>query len=298
MLLGLVTCLCSSAFAAKIAVIKSADIPPFREAIKGFKQSFDGTFEQYVLKKGKKSKNTELFYNVQQSNVDAVFALGTKAAKLTHQHLSKTPIVFAYVLNPDKLKDSGGNTQLSGIRMAVPPREQFKTLKNILPNIKRVGVIYDPEKTEDVIIEARLTATVSGLTLIEIPIFTKGQAIGAISSLNDKVDAFWMVPDSTLISKESLKHLFLFSIKNKIPVIGISKKYVKYGALFAVSFDNEDMGRQAGELLNNIGNKKAADTIPLESPRKFNLAINLKIANRLGINIDEEIVEEATDVIH
>jgi transcription initiation factor TFIID TATA-box-binding protein len=79
--------------------------------------------------------------------------------------------------------------------------------------------------------------------------------------------------------------MLLFAFRNRIPVIGISDKYVKSGVLLALSFDSEDIGRQAGELANRILSGEDVKKFSLIKPRMVKLSINLNTAEKIGIKI-------------
>jgi putative ABC transport system substrate-binding protein len=77
--------------------------------------------------------------------------------------------------------------------------------------------------------------------------------------------------------------------------MGISP-FVRSGALLALSCDNADIGRQAGELAVKILNGARPTDLPITVPEKIRLAINLKTAKRIGLNIPSQIVDKADEV--
>jgi putative ABC transport system substrate-binding protein len=92
--------------------------------------------------------------------------------------------------------------------------------------------------------------------------------------------------------------MLLIAYRKKIPVLGLSERHAQMGALFSLSFaSSEDIGRQAGELVQSIlGGTRAAE-IPYTTPRKLNLTVNLKTAGKLGIEIPKAILGRAATVI-
>ena len=206
------------------------------------------------------------------------------------------PVIFTFVLNPEEVvaePDGKLPANMIGISMTIPPEAQFATLIEADPRIKRIGVVYDPKKTASLIRDAKIAAKELGISLVATSIDTKSQAINAISRMKGNVDALWMIPDTTAITRESAEYMLLYSLQNNMPLIGISEKYVKNGALMAFSFDSKDMGIQAAEIAQKVLDGKDMMKIKPYKPRKLRLAINNRIAKKLGINIPEEMLKSA-----
>lgn len=281
-----------SSYAGDVAAVKSADIAPYREAVNGFKNVVKTRVYEYVIM-DEKGMDNSVVLRIKEQKTDLIFALGTDALQLAKGEFKNTPVVFAFVLNPDAVTGKGPHENIKGIDMIVPPLEQFNSLLDIAPRVKRIGVIYDPSKTQALINDVAIAAKSLGLTLVPYEIKSRGEAIDAISYMEGKVDALWMAPDTTAITRESIEYMLLFSFRTGIPLIGISDKYVKDGALLALSFDSEDMGRQAGELAMKILEGEDIKAISLLKPRKLKLSINLNTAEKLGLNIPERVISRA-----
>ncbi len=279
-------------YSKDVAAIKSMDILPYREAVKGFSDAVDARVIEYVITGDK--DNLVIVVSMSRK-ADLVFTLGTDALRLVKDKLRDVPVVYTFVLNPDTVIGSG-RPNFIGIDMNIPPEEHFSALLQVVPSVKRIGVIYDPSRNQAAIDEAGAAAGKLGVNLIPRKVNTGADAINAINQLEGMVDALWMFPDTTAITTESVEYMLLFSFKSRIPLIGISEKYVKNGALFAITFDNEDMGRQAGEIATKILMGEDAGAIPLFKPRKLRLSINLKTAEKIGLKIPETVVGKAVKV--
>lgn len=285
-------------WAADVAIIKAANIVPYQEAVAGFKEKFNGQITEYVLTPGKDIKD-ELELKVQKKQIHILFSLGTDALVLTKGYANNIPLVYAFVLDPDAVLTPLSTLErahVTGVTMNIPAHAQFTELLKLRPKTQRVGVVYDPSRSQALVDDARRAARALGLTLVDRPIQSTAEAIDAYSALRDAAEVIWMVPDATAISPESLKFLMLFSLRNNLPVIGISDKYVKMGAFFALSFDARDMGRQAGELANRLLSDAPSTPLVAVAPRKFSISINLKSATSLGLNVPQEVLEAATMV--
>lgn len=279
-------------YSKDVTAIKSMDILPYKEAVKGFRDTVDAKVSEYVLSGD--SENLAIVISKNQK-ADLVFTLGTDALRLVKEELRNVPVIYTFVLNADSVIGAG-RSNFTGIDMNIPPEEQFSSLLQVVPSVNRIGVVYDPARNQGTIHEAEAAAKKLGVSLISKKIKTGAEAINAVNQLEGKVDALWMLPDTTAITPETVEYMLLFSFKNRVPLIGISEKYVKSGALFALTFDSEDMGRQAGEMATRILMGEEASSIPIPKPRKLRLSINLNTAEKLGLKIPEKVVGKAVKV--
>jgi putative ABC transport system substrate-binding protein len=110
------------------------------------------------------------------------------------------------------------------------------------------------------------------------------------------MDVLWMVADSTVYTPRSTEFILQYTLGHQIPFVGLSAKYVKAGALFAVSWDYTDLGEQAGELAHQILAGKTPAELAVATPRKLPLVLNMKSARSLGVKIPRKVIEGASEV--
>ena len=112
------------------------------------------------------------------------------------------------------------------------------------------------------------------------------------------MDALWILPDKTSLAPKVIEHMLLFSYRKKVPLIGLSERQAEMGALFSLSFaSSEDIGRQAGELVDRLLSAGAKLPIPYTTARQVNLTVNLKAAKKLGVEVPKRLVVGAHTVI-
>jgi putative tryptophan/tyrosine transport system substrate-binding protein len=283
--------LASPTFSAEIVILKSADITAYNQAADGFKAMVAGTatITEYDMQ-GDLAKGRKLARRVRASNADLVLAVGTKAALAAKLEIVDIPILFCMVLDPEK---SGLNApNMTGILLEVPIEHQFATMHSVLPGKKKIGVLFDPEKTGDLVEEARRHARAMGLELVTRQIRSEKEVPAVLRSLIPTIDALWLVPDSTVLTEESISFLLANALDANIPVLGFSSELVRNGALAGLSVHYEDVGRQASGLARKIlsGQIKAPSRF---GPERVRLALNLKTAKFLGITIPAEVVNRA-----
>jgi putative ABC transport system substrate-binding protein len=203
------------------------------------------------------------------------------------------PIIFCMVSNPSRYGLAGAN--LAGISMDVSGETQFALYKTVVPNLKTIGVIYDPEKSNTLIEEASIAAEKLGLELIKVPVSSHKDVPKALRSILGKIDALWMVPDDTVLTTQSFRFFLVTSFEKKLPFLAISDIFVKVGALATIAPDPIEMGQQLGQLVTKLQSGQLDLTkTNILPPTESNLVINVKTAEKIGITIDPEILQAAS----
>ena len=125
-------------------------------------------------------------------------------------------------------------------------------------------MIYNSARTGYLVKRAQAVAREEGLELVTRQITSPKEVVAALESLQDGIDALWIVPDETILSQAVIQQMLLFSYRRKIPVLGLSDRHAQMGAVFALSFaSGEDIGRQAGELAETILGRASGRGRPL-----------------------------------
>ncbi|MBU1486777.1 ABC transporter substrate-binding protein, partial [bacterium] len=233
----------------------------------------------------------EVFSKIRSERPDVVFTLGTRASKLAKEGLEYLPVVFSMVLDPGMIV--GPN--ITGVSLDIPAGMKLKEVKRILPDIKRIGLIYSPG-TISKYREISQVCRELDLQLITRKIDDRKDLPGALKGISRQIDCFLMIPDPKIYFPKSVEHLLLESLRRKFPVIGLSSFYTKAGALISFDCDYKDLGRQAGEITLKILDGEKPANIQPQKPRKIKFSLNLLAAQRLDIKIPSAIVEEASEV--
>jgi putative ABC transport system substrate-binding protein len=280
--------------ATEIAILKSSDLSAYNQAVDGFRsvaRNDDLTLREYDLA-GDFERGRKLARRIRASDAALVVAVGVKAALAAKLEVLDVPVVYCLVLDPEKYDLSAPN--VSGISLEVPPAQQFSTMQAILPKLKRVGVLYDPSKTARLLQEATLVAKQHGIELLAQPISSEREIPPMLRSLLPLVDALWLVPDTTVLSEESLPFILQESLDANRSVFGFSSEFVKRGALLGLSVNYRDIGKQAARLSKRILDHQVVPPVKTV-PDHFNLALNLKTARFLGLDIPPDIERRADE---
>ena len=261
----------------EIVVIQSVRIKPYEEAIEGFKSVCRSRIQRLVLSE---LKGTEVIRKINAVKPDLVLAVG-KAALLAAKAFRNIPVVYVMVLNPESVLS--GEKNITGVSMNIPQEKQLAVLMGALPYTKTIGLLYDPNRTGRFVENVEDIAGHIGVRLIANEVYNSKDVPSAIMQMKGKIDVFWMLPDITVITPETIEFLLLFSLENKIPVFTFSEKYVEMGAFMSMEIDAFDMGRQAGEMVGAMQEGKDMKDISPVYARKAVVSTNLMVARKIGI---------------
>ncbi len=289
-----------SAAAGDVVVLMSAPVDAYEEALQGFEESLQG---HRVVKthqmRGKIERGRDILAKMQSGEKpDLVFAVGVWALQAALDELTGTPVVYAMVLNPASIVGRRA-ANITGASMNVPVADSLRLLRQLGPQVRRVGLVFNEAKTGYLVKQAKALASEMGIQLLARSATSPGEAVHAVDSLQQEgIDAFWFLPDEILLATAVSKHVFLVAHRNGIPILGISERQAKMGAMLALSFaSSEDIGRQAGELANAILAGTRASEVPYTQARRVSLTVNLRAARKLGVEIPESILVAANELI-
>jgi putative ABC transport system substrate-binding protein len=263
----------------EILVIQSVRILPYEEALKGFISAQNHKIKQVVLT-GSVSFNIR--EEISKNRPALILAIG-RDALMNVREIRDIPVIFIMVLSPNQILDNPQN--FYGISMNLHPEKQLEAFISAIPKVKNIGLIYNPDNTGELVEEAVKAAAKKGINLVIRKAKRSGDVATALKGMSDKINAFWMLPDITLLTPESMELLMITSMEKDIPVLSFSNKYLEIGALMSVAVDPRDMGIQAGELAVKIlaGDNKLANRNIFA--RKAILTLNKKVAGKIGIEL-------------
>jgi putative ABC transport system substrate-binding protein len=281
-----------------IAVIKSRDIAPYNQAIRGFDdflkaRGLDPWLVPFDLERSGTTPEA-LLEEVRRKKPALIFTLGTRATEAAATQILDLPVVYGVLLNPGPAISR--NRNVTGAMMDIPFETQFAILKSMLPAARSVAILHNPAETAAVVEEADRAAKGMGLRVVPLPVRGERELPGQVKDLRQKADILWMIADSTVYTPTSTEYLLQEMMKQGVPFVGLSGRYVKAGALFAISWDYNDMGAQAGEMAHRILGGVPPWEVPPVRPRTLPLEINLRSARSLGVRIPRAILDEAAQI--
>ena len=273
-----------------IGLVYNDQLKAYQDVVKGFKTLLnDSDYKvSYV-------DNTD--YSPIDNNSRLILALGTKAINLIPSNLDNftapPEIISTLTLNNNLLMKT---PNLAAISIQASVKTQLSWHKRILPDLRRVGVLYDPNNSQVLIDELSKIAPTLGLEIIAAAVHSPTELTSALKVLGREADTILSIPDKTVYSGKTAKAILLFSYRNRMPFIGMSKSWVKAGAIYALDWDYVSLGQQCAEIAITILDGKKASSIPLQYPKEEEYLLNLKTAKQLKVELSKNIINGAREV--
>lgn len=228
----------------------------------------------------------ELNELLRRQDAKVVIALGRQGMKAAVSLNRNLSIVVGGVLTVSESESR--NLHMNSL--SPDPALLFSRLKGMMPGLKRVFVVYDPRQNAWMMRLAKVAARGQGMELVAYEAQDLRGAMRAYQEIfanaNNNLDALWLPQDSTTVEESSVLPLVLQeSWKRNLAVFSSSLGHVKRGVLFSMYPDNVGLGRHLAGLALNIlssGEGGGGSILPL---RDVQIAINLRAAKHLDIEI-------------
>lgn len=234
-------------------------------------------------------------------NPDIIVAIATPSAQAVAASARQSNIVFTAVTDPVGAKlveawDRPGK-RITGVSDLTPIDQHLQLIKDAMPNAKRIGVIYNPGEANSVSLVKLVNkhALALNLEVVEAASPKSADVQTATRSLLGKVDAIYLPTDNTVIS--ALEGVIKVAQQADIPVFAGDTDSVKRGAVAALGFNYYDVGRQTGDMVVAILNGKSPGDMPVEGVQKTELFVNPKAAERMGLTLDQALLNRAKEIV-
>ena len=232
--------------------------------------------------------------------VDLILAIATPSAQASFNTTKNIPILITAVTDPVKAglvkSMDKPDTNVTGTSDNVPIEKQFELLKQLIPNSKKIGIVYNTsEANSEIQVEAAKKAAPDfGIEVITVGVTNVNELPQALSSLLDKIDVLYVPTDNLVVSAMPLIRSQCF--KKSIPIIGSERGQVESGALATIGIDYYKLGFQTGLAAVEILNGKSPKDIPITTLKDMQLVINTDAAKKLNINIPENLNSKAEKI--
>ncbi len=282
----------------RIAVLVSQDADPYQEALAGFRRSLEQQGVNAALDveslHGDATAVPAALQRARQERAGLIFTLGSLATQAAVREVRDIPIVAGLILNADDISKAANATC---VVLEFPVETEFRWLQRLLPGQKNVGVLFNPAENQVRIDAAERTARTLGLSLQARKVESPRELPDALDSLANRADVLWGIADQVVLNPQTVKPILLFSLRNRIPFVGLSLNWVKAGALYALDRDYNDIGMQCGELAVKVLHGSPPASLPPVAPRKVVYSVNLKTARVLKLDIQNSVLHGAQSVI-
>ncbi len=235
---------------------------------------------------------------------DVIVSITTPTSEAAVAATKDIPIIFTTVTDPVKaklvptLKHPGGNA--SGVVDVVPTELQLNLVKELVPNIKKLGLVYDPSLPNAVatVESVKAVAPQMGLSTVESPAMGLNNVPAAGQALVGKVDAIFVPNDTTVYA--AFESLVKICQEAKVPLFTAERRSVQRGAVATVGFDFKQMGVRTADMVDKVlkGAKPGdMDVVFMkDQPNSLGLYVNKSSAEKMGVKIPPQILQRAAQV--
>ena len=234
-------------------------------------------------------------------NPDIIVAIATPSAQAAVTSTKTIPVVFSAVTDPlaaklvPTLEKPGGN--VTGLSDMANVKEHLALIKEFIPNLKVVGIPYNPGEANSVSMLASIKkeAADMGIKIVESAAPKSSDVMIAAKQLVGKVDAIYCPIDNTIIS--AVESVVKVGLDAQVPVFAGDTDTVSRGAVAAVGYDYFDLGRQTGDIVVRILKGEKPGSIDVKMAKGTNLFVNPKMAKRMGVKVPQTVLNRATKII-
>jgi putative ABC transport system substrate-binding protein len=236
--------------------------------------------------------------------VDVIYAPSSTMVEPAHQATKTIPIVFSNHADPigsghvASLPRPGGNiTGLSEMASELDAK-QLEMLKEVVPQARRIGVLWNPTTPSQVpgLQSLKAAAEKLGLALHMASAATAEEFDGAfVSMARENVGALFVMPSPLIVMQRA--RVTELALKFRLPGIFSVKEAVEAGGLMSYTADRNDLSRRAALYIDKILKGASPADLPVEQASKYQLVINLKTAKALGLEVPPTLLARADEVI-
>jgi putative ABC transport system substrate-binding protein len=260
----------------------------------------------YRYAEGRVDRLPDLAAELVRLKVDLIVAsAGTQAATAAKNATETIPIVMIYVRDPvgtgliASLARPGGNvTGVSGSAGLELFAKQLELLKETVPKIRRVAILSNPDNAyhQLAIREVNVAARSLGVQLQLLEARGPNEFDGAFAAMaKERVGALLVLSDAIFSSHRT--RLADLAARSRLPAAYGVRDSVEAGGLMSYGPSLLDSYRQAATYVDKILKGAKPADLPVEQPMKFELVLNLKTAEALGLTIPPLILFQADEVI-
>ena len=251
------------------------------------------------IAQGKVDTSVQIAQKFVGGKPDVIVGISTPSAQTAALAAKATqiPVVFSSVTYPvqaklvNSIEKPGGH--VTGVSNFTEIRDHFLFFRKLMPNLKRLGLIYNPGEANSAIMveKSQQTGKELGIEIVLSPAMKTSDVASATLKLVGAVDAVFINNDNTALGAFDI--IVKIADRNNLPVFVSDTDMIEQGGLAALGSNQYELGRQTAEMVVRIlGGAKSAD-IPVEFSKIMETKINVAVARKLGITLPPDLMKEA-----
>jgi len=241
-----------------------------------------------------------------KSDLDVIVTRSSPATAAVLQKTSATPVIFVQLVDPvgqgfvKSFANPGTNaTGFTNLEETLPTK-WLSILKEMLPGLDHVTMLYNPETTVDAgqfyIRPFESAAGSFNVSARAAPVRNSQEIEAAIVELARKPNgALIPVPGSFLASRHH--EIIQLVATHRLPALYPFTYWARGGGLMSYGIDTSDLFKRAASYVDRILRGARPGDLPVQAPTKFEMVLNLKTARTLGITIPPMLLARADEVI-
>jgi ABC-type uncharacterized transport system substrate-binding protein len=252
---------------------------------------------------GKPERLPELAADLVRLNVDIIVAQGTPPSLAAKHATTAIPIVagagdLVRLGLVASLAQPGGN--ITGVTVLAGEGfsgKWLELLKEAVPKLSRVAYLLNPANVISVLLckDAQGVAPALSLTVEAVEVRTPDELDHALAAITERAEAF--IVDADGFFQPYHTRIVEFAAHHRLPAIYQLSRYVHAGGLMSYGPSFSALGRRAAIYMDKILKGTKPAELPIEQPTKFELVINLKTAQALGLTLSPTLLFQADEVI-
>jgi putative tryptophan/tyrosine transport system substrate-binding protein len=236
--------------------------------------------------------------------VNVIFTTGTRATEVAKAATKDIPIVFRHPADPvavgllKNMKRPEGNVTGVAAFSSDTDEKRLAMLKLVVPQLRRVHIFYDANNmfSANNLSAFRKAAAKLQLEVVNHPVKTGAEIQTALDNLQaQEGDAIFQIADALVESNANI--VFDGAKKLKLPTICDQENWATRGCLATYGANYAQMGRQAAMIVDKLLKGAKPKDVPVQAATQFDLVINLRTANIIGLSIAPETLAKAGRVI-
>jgi putative ABC transport system substrate-binding protein len=233
---------------------------------------------------------------------DVLVALGGDIAPIAKNATGSIPIAAFTSGDPIRgglvasLNRPGGN--LTGVTLLATDlaAKRLELLAEILPRMRRVAFLWNPDHADDDLMETRLASTALQVELVPLPVRTSDDLDPAFNTAIG-ADADALIVVLSRLTAFNAERIARFAVENRLPLVSSWGPWVKSGGLLGYGPNIDEHARRLAVYVDKMLRGANPADLPIEQPVKFELIVNQKAAKALGLTIPPALLARADEVI-